>query len=137
MNTRADGIKRQAAQAIYSDDPDACEALKTKITRLEEERDRMKLINRAILKGTGGWAERIEATGIALTDREKQVLLDVARFTPCHCKNGMPVFPPYALNNLGANIRRLKLRLDAVQPVAPSETAEDHEEPSARHGDLQ
>jgi hypothetical protein len=111
---KADGIQHQLDTSIFSDDPDAPERLGERIAGLEQEQARMKLINRQIRKGAG-WEARLTAEGIELTEREKQVLIDVARFRPFYVKHGAPTFPPYALTNLGANIRRLKERLAQIE----------------------
>lgn len=112
---KAAGIEHQLRTSIYSDDEDAVERLEEKIARLEGERDRMKRINREIRKGDG-WEARLKESGAPLTDGEKRALLDVARFQPYYCKDGRrPVFPPYALQNIGGNIGRLKKRLAQVR----------------------
>ncbi len=50
-----------------------------------------------------------------LTEQERRALLDIARFQPYYCVDGRPIFPPYVLSNLGANIRRLALRLGHIE----------------------
>lgn len=120
--SKADGIAHQLETSIFSDDPDAPERLRERIAGLEAERERMKQINKAIAKGTG-WEDRLRADGLELTEREKRTLLDVARFQPYYCKDGRPVFPPYALSNLGGNIRRLRLRLEQIEKRAHDEGA--------------
>ena len=115
--SKADGIAHQLERSIFTDDPDAPERVRERIAELEAERDRMKAVNAEIKRGPG-WEVRLTASGAPLTEREKKVLLDVARFQPYYCKNGVPVFPPYALTNLGGNIRRLKGRLVAVDSLA-------------------
>ena len=107
---KADGIATQLERSIFSDDVDAVERLQERIAGLEQERARMKAINKEIRKGKG-WQARLEAEGITLTEREGKQLVDVAKFQPYYCKEGLPVFPPYALQNLGGNINRLKKRL--------------------------
>ena len=114
---RADGIDHQLATSIFTDDPDAPERLQEKIAALETERGRMKQINAQIKRGEG-WEGRLTERGITLTEREKKTLLDVARFQPYYCKDGHPVFPPYALSNLGANIRRFKEPPTTVDALA-------------------
>lgn len=116
----ADGIQHQLDSSIFSDDPDAVEALAARIAGLETERDRMKRINAEIKRGAG-WQERLSTAELLLTAREQQQLLDVLRFQPylCDKKTGLPVFPGYALSNLGANIRRLKGRLTEIKARRP------------------
>lgn len=113
----AGGIAQQLETSIFSDDPDAPERLRERIEGLEAERARMKQINKAIGKGDG-WEARLRSDGIELTEREKRALIDVAKFQPYYCKDGRPVFPPYALSNLGSNIRRLRQRLEQVDTLA-------------------
>ncbi len=116
MKSRAAGIEAAADHAIYSDDPDAVEALTTKIAHLETQRARMRTINAAIRKGLG-WEARLAEMGGPLTEREGAALLRIARYTPYHCKNGVPSFPAYALSNLGGNISRLRKRLAQLKPI--------------------
>lgn len=115
--SKADGIAHQLERSIFTDDQDASERLRERIAGLEAERNRMKAVNAEIKRGPG-WEARLTAAGTALTEREKKLLLDVARSQPYYCKNGVPVFPPYALTNLGGNIRRLKGRLAAADNLA-------------------
>jgi len=113
MNRRADEIERQADRAIYSDDPDAIEALEAKIAGLEATRARVKAINAAIRKGPG-WEARIVP---ALTEAETKALLDVARYQPYYepHKKG---FPSYHLQNIGGNITRARQRLAQLKAAA-------------------
>ena len=115
--SKAASIAYQLKRTIFSDDVDAPDRLRERIAGLEAERDRMKAVNAEIKQGTG-WEQRLSDAGAPLTEREKKLLLDVARFQPYYCKNGVPVFPPYAFTNLGGNIRRLKGRLLAVNTLA-------------------
>lgn len=101
MRERADGIEAAADRAIYSDDPDAVEALTARIAELEARRARIKAINGEIRRGKG-WAKRLTP---ALTDDERQDLLKAAQFS-----DGIG-YPTYALTNLSGNIRRQRDRL--------------------------
>jgi hypothetical protein len=112
--SKADGIERQLETSIFSDDPDAPERLRERIAALEAERVRMKTINAAVRAGPG-WSSRIDPP---LTDNEKHELESVARFQPYYCTPNGPVFPPYALQNIGGNIARLKKRLAHVDALA-------------------
>lgn len=105
--SKSDGIERQLDNSVFSDDPDAIEQLQAKIVAAEAERDRMKAINAAIRKGPG-WEARIKPP---LTDAEKTELVNLARVWGSVYKPG---FPPYALTNLGANIRRMKERIKHI-----------------------
>ena len=115
--SKAAGIAHQLERSIFTDDRDAPERLRERIAGLEAERERMKAVNAEIKRGEG-WEQRLSAAAAPLTEREKKLLLDVARFQPYYCKNGVPVFPPYAFTNLSGNIRRLKGRLVAVDTLA-------------------
>ena len=115
--SKAAGIADQLERSIFTDDLDAPARLRERIVELEAERARMKVVNAEIKRGAG-WEQRISDAGTPLTEREKKLLLDVARFQPYYCKNGVPVFPPYAFTNLSGNIRRLKGRLVAVDTLA-------------------
>lgn len=99
MERRADGIEAAADRAIYSDDPDAVEALEARIAALEAERERWKAYNASCRKGT-----------------PNSSLLDVEQRR--QIENLPPGFigpkgqaPSYVLQNLGGNINRQKKRL--------------------------
>lgn len=49
----ADGIQHQLDTSIFTDDPDAPERLRERIAGLEEDRRRMKEINKQIRRGAG------------------------------------------------------------------------------------
>jgi len=115
--SKAAGIAAQLDRTIFTDDHDAPQVLRSRIADLENQQARMKAIN-AILRKGAGWGARLDAAGLTLTDKEKGDLESVARFQPYYCKNGAPIFPPYALSNLSGNIRRLKGRLTAVDALA-------------------
>jgi hypothetical protein len=104
MSSRAAEIDRQAEAAIYSDDPDAIEQLRSRIADLEARRERMKAINKTIRRGPG-WEARIVPP---LTEAERADLTSIA-----HAWAGVykPGYPPYALQNLAGNITRQRKRL--------------------------
>jgi hypothetical protein len=112
----AAGLANALDRSIFSDDPDAVEALRAKIAGLAEERDRAKAINKEIRKGDG-WQARLEAAGLILTDAERTALLNIAKFSPYHCdkKTGFPVFPSYHLTSISANIRRAEERIKEIE----------------------
>lgn len=120
--SKADGIEAQLERSIFSDDPDAPERLRERIAGLEAQRARMKAINAQVRKGPG-WQARLEAAGINLTDHERADLVAVAKYQPYYCTPHGPVFPPYALSNLGGNIARLRKRLAEVERVPAQEAA--------------
>jgi hypothetical protein len=93
---KADGINRQLERSIFSDDPDAIDALVIRIAELEAKRDAMKIENDAFRK-----AHKAELK--SMTAYQKDQVLPHASFT---------------LTNLSANIRRNKERLSDLQRVA-------------------
>lgn len=99
---RADGIERQAERAVYSDDPDAAERLRSRIAELEEKREAMKAANAAARKGVP-WVEGLSAE-----------LRSEAETNLRHWPGGTDVpFP--TLKNLTANVRRLRKRLEELE----------------------
>jgi len=105
MESRAAGIQAAADRAIYSDDPDAVEALEARIAALEAERIRAKYINIQIRKGPG-WEARIDPP---LTPAEKKDLIRVAQAW------GKVGYPGYHFTNLSGNISRQKARLEQFE----------------------
>ncbi len=100
----AEGIRRQLDQSIYDDDPDVIEALTERIAMLEEQRERIKDLNRRIRKG-----EPLDSLG--LTEKETRDLQFAA------ANHGRKTFPPYVLQNLGGNIKRQKDRLARLKKL--------------------
>jgi hypothetical protein len=86
-------IEAQAKAAIYSDDPDAIEALAAKIAGMEQQREQMKLANAEWLKANKAAAKEM---GAFEKDRARP-------------------YPGYALTNLGGNISRSKQRLEGLK----------------------
>jgi hypothetical protein len=106
MTNRAENIEGQLDHAIYSDDPDAIEALKVRIAGLEAERDRIKAYNASCRKG---------ARDTSLLDENQQAnLASIARVCPYQLgKNG--AYPSYATANLSGNISRNSQRLERMR----------------------
>jgi hypothetical protein len=100
MRSRADGIESQLAGAIYSDDPDAIEALEARITDLETKRERIKAHNREMRKP-------------AACDHPADC--DCRSHFPrdCSCKNHP--LPSYVLQNLNGNLTRQRQRLEQLK----------------------
>lgn len=94
-------ISAEENRAIFSDDPAAGEKLEIKIARLESRQTLMRDVNRFIRAKKSlaslGFSEAAEAR------------LKTPDFL------GRIGFPDYALKNNGANIRRLKTRLEALR----------------------
>jgi hypothetical protein len=114
MHSKAANIEAAAAGAIYSDDPDAVEALEAKIVRLEAERGRIKAYNASCRKGA--------PNPTILDDRQRAGLESVSRVAAYQLgKHGE--MPGYALSNLGATINAAKRRLAGLRPKVPATSA--------------
>lgn len=115
--SKADGIEHQLATSIYSDDPDAIEALEAKAVALEAKRDRMKAVNAAFKAGS------IVAVSHLFGEEEAEKCLRL--FTACPYEKRP--YPPYALTNIGATIRAARKRVEEVkrrqQTAAAAEAA--------------
>jgi hypothetical protein len=98
--------------SIRSYDPDAAEKLRAKIAELETQRERMKAINAILRKGTVADAH----AALTLTEREVADLQSIARHQPYHATKyaAGTCYPPYALTNLGGNLRRYRERLAQI-----------------------
>lgn len=106
--SKAGGIRDQLDNSIFSDDPDAIEALEAKASAIEAAADRCAELNRAIrreMKRGEGWLDRIGAT-----DAEKAALLRNAATW-----RKKPEFPAYHLSNLRANARRCRQRIEDIK----------------------
>jgi hypothetical protein len=96
MKRRAAGIEAAAQHAIYSDDPDALEALEARIVELEAQRDAMKRRNAEFRK-----AHVAELKTMGAYERDR----------------AMP-HQGYELTNLSGNISRNRKRLASLQASA-------------------
>lgn len=96
MSARADSIEAQAAHAIYSDDPDAIEALQARIAKLATQRDQIKAENAAYRKEHSAELKALTAYG-----RDQ----------------ALP-HPSWELTNLTADIARNKKRVMQLVRVA-------------------
>ena len=130
---KAEELRRRAAAVgsggISSDDPSAVAQLEEKLRGLEGQRELMKATNAAWRKAgkpapdnAEGWEPVREASGLAPEDIQK-LRLDMARFgvlrdTP---------YPAYSLKNLGAEIRRVRTRIEELREADAAEAVdEDH-----------
>jgi hypothetical protein len=98
---------RNAGHAITADDPEAIQALEAKLAEAEARREGMKEANKVHRKG--GW----EAIANLYGPEAAEKLQHRSGLTG----NDKP-FPSYALSNLGANIRRIKERLEELRAAA-------------------
>lgn len=118
--SKAAGIATQLDRSIFSDDPDAIEAIQAKVAAGREQLARMKASNAAWRKGgvaglvALGWTqEKAEAVARRIETAyswEKQ---------PC---------AGWQLTNLGANLRRLEKRIEEIK-TRQARTAEAAETP--------
>lgn len=103
------------SNGISSDDPDAPEKIKEKIASLENLQTKMRIANKLLRKGD-------DAGLMAMGYTEAQI---VNLKTPQWGNGRGPIgFPPYALSNNNANIRRYKERLAQVERLAEREYKE-------------
>jgi hypothetical protein len=96
MSHRAASIESQLAGAIYSDDPDAIDALEARIAKLEARREQIKTENAAFRK-----AHAAELKTLSAFERDR----------------AMP-HPGYVLQNLTGNITRNRQRLEGLKRQA-------------------
>ena len=115
MRSRADNIEQAAGRAIYTDDPDAPEALRARIADLEAERSRITAYNadcrRAVKAGTVG-------NTALLDERQRANLLAVARYSAYQLRPG-GAMPPYATSNLSGRITAARDRLARLEGTTP------------------
>lgn len=107
-SNKADGIDRQLAASVFSDDADAPERLREQIAELEAERDRIKAYNASCRSRKGaGDASLLEPS-------QREDILTTARVAAYQLgKYGE--FPSYHLSNLGARIREKKARVERIE----------------------
>jgi hypothetical protein len=114
MASRAEGIEAQLKRAIYSDDPDATEALERRISELESKRERMKAINAAYRKRDVAKLAELGTLTLEAWDKEMETRYSFQR----------QPHPSYELQNLGGNIKRNRDRLAQLQREASPEYQE-------------
>lgn len=112
---RAKWAAGNSGRVITADDPEAVVALEEKLTKLEGQREQMKASNKAYRKG--GWPAVAEILGEKVAARMEELL-------PSYEKKP---FPSYALQNLGANARRIKGRIEELRVAEERPEAEDIE----------
>ncbi len=118
LNRRADAV---GSGGISADDPEAVAKLRRKLEGLTGNRDRMKAVNAAWRKAgkprpdnAEAWVRVEETLGYSV----EEIRLDMAR-------DFMERAPyTYAIGNTGAEITRVKQRIEALQQA---ETTPDHE----------
>lgn len=105
-SNKAQGIARQLDQSVFSDDGDAIERLRERITDREAARDRIKAFNASCRKGSPD--ESI------LTERERVDIATTRRVAPYQLSTGGG-FPRYVLTNIGGAIRKDKERIADIE----------------------
>lgn len=119
-NKEADDLERRAQNVgqggVSSDDPEAVAKLKNKLAVLEETRAAYKVLNAAYRKHKGDWGKIQEATGL------NAKVIDATQAAMERCNESKPV-PAYMLTNLGANVRRIKARIGALEKEADRDEA--------------
>lgn len=121
-NDRADHYERRADAAesnrtISSDDPEASDKLGAKIAQAERRQDHMKAINAAhkrFLK---------DPASLDRSDLSDDAKAKIRAYVPAYSWEPHP-FAPYELTNNGANIRRMKERLNDLAATEGQEAAE-------------
>lgn len=110
---KADGLERQLDGSIFSDDPDAVEALTARVAELEAQRARWKAENAAFRKGDAEWIkvrypDTDPAIALVYAERERGEIMAGYSWT-------RQPHPAYSLSNLAGNIGRLRKRLEVVK----------------------
>jgi hypothetical protein len=103
---KAAGLKRMLDETVFSDDPDAVEALEARIAEREAERNRVKRFNATARKGKPDYS--------ILTEEERADLLRTAQVAAWQLGKGGG-FPPYKLAYLGAQIKKDRERIAQVK----------------------
>lgn len=106
--------KRVGAGGVSADDPAAVQKLQAQLEKMEEKREFMKRVNKEFRQG--GWGA---VTGISDAARERLHSIMLAE----PWKGGKP-FQAYELTNLGANIRRVRERIEALSVTQEQEPGE-------------
>jgi hypothetical protein len=109
--SRAAGLESMLDNTIFSDDPDAIEALEAKIVGLEEERSKNNQINKIILKKPAGIStpEKIaDMASIGIGEETAKKL-----FEPDFC--GRIGIPSYVNHNIGGRIKAARDRLVIIK----------------------
>lgn len=110
--SKADGIQRQLDKSVFSDDPDAIEALEARIAANEAKRDNMKKINSLYRKG--------DAAGLAALGLNLETLSE--KLKTAYSWEKRP-YPSYSLTNLGARIRTDRERIKQIRTVQERQAA--------------
>lgn len=121
---KANGIRSQLANTIFSDDEDAVEALEAKIAKLEKERDTNTAINKIIRmkprnESTPG--KFVELAALGVKESTAKLL-----FEPDY--SGRCGIPAYVNQNLGGRIKAARDRLAIVKQRQENQSAASESE---------
>lgn len=121
LSAEARTLERQAAAVgtggISSDDPDAIDKLRAKLAHHERLQELMTTANKLARKGDHEGLRRL-----SLTEREIVKLLQPDEYS------GRVGFPPYALTNNNAEIRRLRDRITTLEAATTAAFVETRHE---------
>lgn len=115
-DSKGDGLERALEKTIFSDDPDALEALEAKAKSIDAQVDWMKRVNAAYRKAKGapGWAKGIVTKGLGITDEQAlDIEAKAAKLFRLASWERQP-HPAYQLTNARANARRLRARAQEI-----------------------
>lgn len=120
--SKAAGISRQLDSSIYSDDPDAIEALTAKVAKLEAERERIKAINKIIRRKPRNVPTPEKLSELAAIVGSGATAAKLFEKDCC----GLIGYPRYVLSNLGGNIATARKRIESIKcRNANTKAAED------------
>ncbi|MCB9597416.1 MAG: DUF3560 domain-containing protein [Sandaracinaceae bacterium] len=108
----AKSAAKRAGRAISSDDPEAIEALEARLTELEASRALSKAVNAAFRKG--GWDAVAKLPGVTakVLSRAKRTM-ELAPWMKA----------PMDVTNVGANIRRVRARIEELKAAGERDAA--------------
>ncbi len=129
LNKLAGEVAARAASVgtggISSDDPDAVKKLKLELLAVETAHEQMAAVNAAWRKAGKPKADNAEAWAtIASTSGLAIETVTAARLSMARDFLFRAPYPPYALTNNGANIRRIKGRIEELLKASTRETKE-------------
>lgn len=110
--SKAAGIREQLDRCIFSDDPDAVEAIQARIAELEAKQEVMKTANKICRNKKTTEEEKSEALRELFGKISDESIREMLHPTYSYEKPG---FPAYALANNSGNIARLKKRIIEVE----------------------
>lgn len=110
--SKAVGIQQQLDRCIFSDDPDAVDALQVRVAELEEKQEKMKAANKICRNTKTSEVQKAEAMRELFPGISAESIRDMLHPEYSYEKPG---FPAYALANNSGNIARLKKRIVEVE----------------------